>query len=129
LNKVQFDSMTFQERNGTCGIKPQRSGQNLAEKSRTNWDLKWDENYFVLFHFLNWYGIFRSFQTERNEINNLGSTYLVFSSVISSKGCRFWHLQKFLLIIVKITFKNKYSLFLCLKKYFFKKIIFFMFLF
>ena len=26
LNKVQFDSMTFQEWNGTCGMKPERSG-------------------------------------------------------------------------------------------------------
>jgi hypothetical protein len=40
LNKVQFDSMTFQERNGTFGMKPERSGRNLAEKSRTDRDLK-----------------------------------------------------------------------------------------
>jgi hypothetical protein len=40
LNKVQFDSMAFQERNGTCGMKPERSGQNLAKKSGTNQDLK-----------------------------------------------------------------------------------------
>ena len=36
LNKVQFDSMAFQERNGTCGMKPERFGWNLAEKSGTN---------------------------------------------------------------------------------------------
>jgi len=40
LNKVQFDSMTFQERNGTCGMKPERSGWNLAEKFRTDRNLK-----------------------------------------------------------------------------------------
>ena len=38
LNKVQFDSMAFQD--GTCGMKPERSGQNLAKKSGTNQDLK-----------------------------------------------------------------------------------------
>ena len=40
LSKVQFDSMAFQERNGTCGMKPERFGRNLAEKSETNRDLK-----------------------------------------------------------------------------------------
>jgi hypothetical protein len=40
LNKVQFDSMAFQERNGTCGMKQERSGWNLAEKSGTDRDLK-----------------------------------------------------------------------------------------
>ena len=40
LNKVQFDLMAFQERNGTCGMKPECSGQNLAEKSGTGRDLK-----------------------------------------------------------------------------------------
>jgi len=40
LNKVQFDSMAFQERNGTCGMKQKRSGWNLAEKSGTDRDLK-----------------------------------------------------------------------------------------
>jgi hypothetical protein len=33
----------IQERNGTCGMKPECSGRNLAEKSRTDRDLKWDE--------------------------------------------------------------------------------------
>jgi hypothetical protein len=69
LNKVQFDSIAFQERNGTCGMKPERSGRNLAEKSGTNQDLKWDEIFFVLFLFLNWYGMFRQFRAKRNEIN------------------------------------------------------------
>jgi len=32
--------MTFQERNETCGMKPERSGQNLAEKSGMDQDLK-----------------------------------------------------------------------------------------
>jgi len=32
--------MTFQEWNEVCGMKPERSGQNLAEKSRTDRDLK-----------------------------------------------------------------------------------------
>jgi hypothetical protein len=42
LNKVQFDSMAFQERNEIYGIKPERSGWNLAEKSGTDRDLKWE---------------------------------------------------------------------------------------
>jgi hypothetical protein len=71
LNKVQFDLMAFQERNGTCWMKPERSGQNLAEKSRTDRDLKWDEICSVLFHFLNWYEMFRLFQAKWNRINNL----------------------------------------------------------
>ena len=37
---VQFDSMAFQERNGTCGMKLERSGWNLVEKSGTDRDLK-----------------------------------------------------------------------------------------
>ena len=72
MNKVQFDSMTFQERNGTCGMKPERSGRNLAEKSGTDRDLKWDEICSVLFCFLNWYGMFRPFRAKRNGIDNLG---------------------------------------------------------
>jgi hypothetical protein len=40
LNKVQFDSMAFQERNETCGMKQERSGWNLAEKSGTDRNLK-----------------------------------------------------------------------------------------
>jgi len=32
--------MAFQEQNGTRGMKPERSGRNLAEKSGTNRDLK-----------------------------------------------------------------------------------------
>ena len=32
--------MAFQERNGTCGMKPQRSERNLVEKSGTDRDLK-----------------------------------------------------------------------------------------
>jgi hypothetical protein len=32
--------MAFQERNETCGMKPERSGRNLAEKSGTDRDLK-----------------------------------------------------------------------------------------
>jgi hypothetical protein len=35
--------MAFQERNGTCGMKPKRFGWNLAEKSGTDRDLKRDE--------------------------------------------------------------------------------------
>ena len=63
--------MAFQERNGTCGMKPERSGQNLAEKSGMDWDLKWDENCFILFCFLNWYEMFRPFRAKRNGIDNL----------------------------------------------------------
>jgi len=44
LNKIQFDSITFQERNEICGMEPERSGWNLTEKSGTERDLKWDEN-------------------------------------------------------------------------------------
>jgi len=40
LNQVQFDSMAFQDRNGTCGMKPKHSGRNLAEKYKTGRDLK-----------------------------------------------------------------------------------------
>ena len=36
--------MAFQDRNGTCGMKLEHSGWNLAEKFETNRDLKWDEN-------------------------------------------------------------------------------------
>jgi len=32
--------MTFQERNGTCEMKQERSGWNLTEKSGTDRDLK-----------------------------------------------------------------------------------------
>jgi hypothetical protein len=32
--------MTFQEQNGTCGMKLELSRRNLAEKSGTNRDLK-----------------------------------------------------------------------------------------
>ena len=71
LSKVQFNSMAFQERNGTCGMKLECFGQNLAEKSGTDRDLKWDEICSVLFRFLNWYGMFRPFQAERNGIDNL----------------------------------------------------------
>ena len=40
LSKVQFDLMAFQERNGIRGMKPERFGRNLAEKSGTDRDLK-----------------------------------------------------------------------------------------
>jgi hypothetical protein len=40
LNKIQFDSMTFQEQNGTCGMKLKNSDRNLAKKSGTDRDLK-----------------------------------------------------------------------------------------
>ena len=40
LNKVQFHSMTFQERNRIFGMKPERFGWNLAKKSGTDRDLK-----------------------------------------------------------------------------------------
>jgi len=32
--------MAFQERNKTCGMKPERSGRNLAEKSKMDRGLK-----------------------------------------------------------------------------------------
>ena len=40
LSKVQFDLMAFQERNGTYEMELERFGRNLAEKSRTDRDLK-----------------------------------------------------------------------------------------
>jgi len=58
-------------------MEQERSGRNLAEKSGTDRDLKWDKIYSVLFRFLNWYGIFRPFQTEQNGINNLELDILV----------------------------------------------------
>jgi len=66
--------MTFQERNGTCGMKPERSERNLAEKSGMDRDLKWDEICSVLFRFLNWYGMFQPFRAKRNGIDNLVCT-------------------------------------------------------
>jgi len=54
--------MAFQERNETCGMKPECSGQNLTEKSKADRDLKWNENYFVLFYILNWYEMFPSLE-------------------------------------------------------------------
>jgi len=32
--------MAFQERNGTCGMEPERSDRNLAKKPGTDRDLK-----------------------------------------------------------------------------------------
>jgi hypothetical protein len=40
LNQVQFDSMVFQDQNGTCGMKLEHSSRNLAEKSGMDRDLK-----------------------------------------------------------------------------------------
>jgi hypothetical protein len=40
LNQVRFDSMAFQDWNGTCEMKLEHSGRNLAEKSGTDRDLK-----------------------------------------------------------------------------------------
>jgi len=88
LNQVQFDSIVFQERNGTCGMKPEYSGRNLAEKSETDWDLKWDKNYSILFCFLNWYKIFRPFWMKQNEINNLNPNRLC--SHAAQKKIRSW---------------------------------------
>ena len=90
LNKVQFDSMAFQERNETCEMKTECSGRNLAERSGTDRDLKWDEICSVLFRFLNWYGMFQLFRAKQNEINNLDFNAYTwkfrsfFSSLLSS---------------------------------------------
>jgi len=62
LNKVQFDSMAFQERNGTCGMKSERSGRNLAEKFGSDRDLKWYENCSVF-----WIGMECFCHSGRNE--------------------------------------------------------------
>ena len=59
MNKVQFDSIDFQERNGTCGMKPECSGWNLAEKSGTDRDLKWDENYSILWIGMEYFDYFK----------------------------------------------------------------------
>jgi len=81
LNKVQFDSMTFQERNETCGMKPERSGQNLAEKSGMDQDLKWDKICSVF-----WIGMecFDHFRRNGTEL----TTYLKIKRlwIISLKG-------------------------------------------
>jgi len=69
--------MVFPEWNGTCGMEPERFGRNLAEKSGTDRDLKWDEICSVLFRFLNWYGMFRPFRAERNGIDNLAIKHSV----------------------------------------------------
>ena len=47
MNQVQFDSMAFKDRNETCEMKPKHFGRNLAKKSRTDRDLKWNENYSI----------------------------------------------------------------------------------
>jgi hypothetical protein len=49
LNWVQFDLLTFQDRNGTCEMKSEHSSRNLTKKSGTDRGLKWDENFYVLF--------------------------------------------------------------------------------
>ena len=60
-------------------MKPERFGRNLAEKSGTDRDLKWDEICSVLFRFLNWYGMFRPYRAKRNGIDNLGYTITLVS--------------------------------------------------
>jgi len=47
-------------------MKPEHFDRNLVKKSRTDWDLKWDENCSVSFRFLNWYEMFQPFRTKRN---------------------------------------------------------------
>jgi len=39
----------------------------LESSGITDRDFKWGENHSVLFHFLNWYEMFRSFRPKRNE--------------------------------------------------------------
>jgi hypothetical protein len=56
--------MDFQERNGTCRMKPKRSGWNLAEKSGTDRDLKWDENCSVFWIGMECFGHFGRNGTE-----------------------------------------------------------------
>jgi hypothetical protein len=117
LNKVQFDSMTFQERNGTCGMKPKRSGRNLAEKSGKDRDLKWDEICSVLFCFLNLYGMFRPFRAKRNGIDNLnyptsnwlGHVFLfIFIQFYTSK-CFFFKLSRlFFFLIISLLFPSMF---------------------
>jgi hypothetical protein len=87
--------MAFQKRNGTCGMKQERSGWNLAEKSGTDRDLKWDKICSVLFRFLNWYGTFRPFRAKRNGIDNLGF-YLLIAELV-------WVVQPCLLLLQAMT--------------------------
>jgi len=42
--KFGFHSMVFQDQNRIYEMKPEYFGRNLAEKSGTDRDLKWDEN-------------------------------------------------------------------------------------
>ena len=60
--------MTFQERNGTYGMKQEHSGWNLAEKFGTDWDLKRDKILFcfILFFELIWNVLIITNETERN---------------------------------------------------------------
>ena len=58
--------MAFRERNRTCGMKPEHSGRNLAKKSGTDWDLKWDEIYSVF-----WIGMECFGHSGRNGTDNL----------------------------------------------------------
>ena len=83
LNKIQFNSMAFQEQNRTCGMKLEHSGRNLAKKSGTDRDLKWDENCFVF-----WIGKECFDHSGRNEmeLTTLGeiTPYIKFDIILAS---------------------------------------------
>ena len=64
INEIEQGSMAFQERNGTCGMKPEHSGRNLAEKSGTDRDLKWDENCSVFWIGMECFGLSKRNGTE-----------------------------------------------------------------
>ena len=48
--------MAFQARNGTCEMKSKHSCRNLSEKSGMDRDLKWDENCFVFWIGMKYFG-------------------------------------------------------------------------
>ena len=75
-------------------MKPEYPDWNLAEKSRTDRDLKWDENCFVLFHFLNWYEIFQLFRIKWNGIDNF-----ILNAQKKSYQTKEWELRNVLKIL------------------------------
>ena len=108
--------MTFQERNGTCGMKQKRSGWNLAEKSGTDRDLKWDEICSVF-----WIGMEHFDYSKRNEIElttlyrhlhaitcclELFDTWLHFDDVIWSDTCVLMFFQAYYSRIFVVLLSN-----------------------
>jgi hypothetical protein len=79
--------MAFQERNETCGMKLECSGWNLAEKSRTDRDLKWDEICSVFWIGMECFGHSGWNETELTTLvrNWLRESFLIIFIVFSCK--------------------------------------------